>query len=188
VLAQLLLMLVEAVTGFFSVMLLARFLMQWTRAPFRNPLGRFVVAVTDVAVKPLRRVVPGLFGLDLPSLLLAWLCQLSFLLVAVGLAGAFATLTAPAIGLLGLRALLDTIHLAIYLVIAAILAAAVLSWVAPESPAMPVFAALAGPFLRPLQRRLPAVGGVDLSPLVALLLLQMLLKVIGWAGAGLGPW
>ncbi len=186
-LMQLLLMLVEAVFGFFTMMLLARFLMQWARAPFRNPLGRLVVAVTDGAVRPLRRFIPGLFGLDLPSLLLAWLCQLMFLAFAFGIAGEFVSVTAQAIGVLALIALLETLRLALYIVVAAVVITAALSWIAPDSPVAPLFFSLARPFLSPLQRRIKPVGGVDLSPLVLLLGLQMLLAVVGWARAALGP-
>jgi YggT family protein len=185
-LQQLLLMLVEAVFGFFTMMLLARFLMQWTRAPFRNPLGRMVVAVTDGVVRPLRRIIPGLFGLDLPSLLLAWLCQLMFLAFAFGIAGAIVSVTPQAVGVLALMAWLETFRLALYIVVAAVVVTAALSWIAPYSPVAPLFAALAQPFLAPLQRRMKPVGGVDLSPLVLLLALQMLLAVIGWGRATLG--
>jgi YggT family protein len=184
---QLLLMLVEAVFGFFTMMLLARFLMQWTRAPFRNPLGRLVVAVTDGVVRPLRRIIPGLFGLDLPSLLLAWLCQLMFLALAFGISGAIVSVTPQAIGVLALMAVFETIRLALYIVVAAVVVAAALSWIAPYSPVAPLFTALAQPFLTPLQRRMKPIGGVDLSPLVLLLALQMLLAVIGWGRAALGP-
>jgi YggT family protein len=70
-LAQIGIFLVETVTGFFVIMLLARFHFQWLRVPFRNPAGEFVLATTSWMVVPARRVVPGLAGLDLASLLLA---------------------------------------------------------------------------------------------------------------------
>jgi YggT family protein len=186
-LLQLLLMLVEAVFGFFTMMLLARFLMQWTRAPFRNPLGHLVVAITDGVVRPLRRVIPGLFGLDLPSLLLAWLCQLMFLTFAFGIAGALVSVTPQVIAVLALIALLETIRLVLYIVVAAVVITAALSWIAPYSPVAPLFAALAHPFLSPLQRHMKPIGGVDLSPLILLLVLQMLLAIIGWSRAALVP-
>src|SRR5574337_311800 len=67
-LTSILLLLLDTACGFVTLMLLARFLMQWARVSFRNPLGQFVVATTDWAVRPLRRVLPGLMGLDLASL------------------------------------------------------------------------------------------------------------------------
>ena len=77
-LTQLLYQITDWLFGALSLALLARFAMQWGRAPFRNPLGEFVVAVTDWAVKPTRRLIPSAFGLDLPSLFLAWLTQAIF--------------------------------------------------------------------------------------------------------------
>ena len=65
--------LLETLLGLFVLAVLLRFYLQWAHAPFRNPVSQFIAALTDFAVKPLRRVVPGLFGLDLASLLLAWL-------------------------------------------------------------------------------------------------------------------
>ena len=70
--------------GLVTYAFLLRFAMQWLRAPFRNPLGQAVIALTDWAVKPLRRVVPGYRGLDWATLLLAWLAQFLWL-VALGL-------------------------------------------------------------------------------------------------------
>jgi YggT family protein len=74
-LLKILLFILDTVCGFFTLALLVRFVMQWVRAPFRNPLGQFIVAVTDWMVRPVRRLIPGLFGLDMASLFLAWLWQ-----------------------------------------------------------------------------------------------------------------
>ena len=70
-LTNLLLLILEAVTGFFVFLLLIRFYMQWLRVSFRNQLGRFVVTVTDRLVRPARRILPSFLGLDLPSLAVA---------------------------------------------------------------------------------------------------------------------
>ena len=67
--------LVDVVVGFFVYLLLARFLFQWLRVPFRNVLGEFIIAGTNWMVLPARRVIPGLFGLDMASLVCAWLIQ-----------------------------------------------------------------------------------------------------------------
>ena len=71
-LANIFLLVINAAAGFITLMLLARFYMQWQRISFRNQLGQFVVSTTDWIVRPLRRVVPGMFGLDMASLLPAW--------------------------------------------------------------------------------------------------------------------
>ena len=97
-LAQIILFILDTVCGFLTLALLVRFAMQWARTPFRNPLGQFIVAVTDWMVRPVRKLIPGLFGLDMASLLLAWLCFSSFIGLtthnATGL-GAVAPLLSP---------------------------------------------------------------------------------------------
>lgn len=163
---------------------LARLAMQWARVSFHNPVGQFVMAVTDWAVKPLRRVVPGLFGLDLASLLLAWLTQTLYLAVIIGVAGLLGGGALFAVGLAALGGLVETLRLAVYLAMGVIIIAAILSWVGPYSPVAPLFQRLSQPLLAPVQRWLPPIGGVDLSPLVVLLALQVLLMVLGhWRAA-----
>lgn len=163
------------VTDFLTLTLLARVLMQWARAPFRNPLGEFIFAVTNWAVVPMRRVIPGVRGVDLASLLLAWLAQ-------VVLQGALHALWGmswlPSLGAISLLAFVSTLRVAIYLLIGIILISALFSWVNPHAPLAPLFDILARPFLRPLQRVIPIVGNVDLSPLVLLLALQLLLGAL----------
>src|SRR5919106_419638 len=80
--------LVDTVASFFVFMLLARFHFQWLRVPFRNPVGEFVLATTNWLVVPVRRVVPGLAGLDLPTLLLAWVLQALGLWLQAAIVGA----------------------------------------------------------------------------------------------------
>lgn len=152
---------------------LARFAMQWLRVPFRNPLGRFVLALTDWAVLPVRKLVPGLFGLDLASLLLAWLVQTLFMSVVIGASGVHGGATSAGFGIALLAGLLETLRLAVYLAMGVIVMSAVLSWVNPHSPIAPLFSQLAEPMLRPFRRLIPLIGGVDLSPIGALLLLQV---------------
>jgi YggT family protein len=164
--------LVNVVASFFIYLLLARFLMQWLRVPFRNPLGEFVIAATNWLVLPARRVVPSLAGLDLASLLLAWLLQALLLYVLYLLAGLE---LGAAIGALAVFALFDLVRFAIYLFIFVLIVQAVLSWVNPYSPVGPLFDALTRPFLRPIRRVVPPLGSVDLSPLVLIVLLQVLL-------------
>jgi len=180
-LAQLLYQVLDWLFGFLTLALLARFLMQWVRAPFRNPLGEFIIAVTDWAVKPARRLIPGAFGWDLPSLVLAWLMQLIFHGLIFGLSAA-AQMTSgaavTAIGWLALLAIVAIVRIALYLLTGVVIIAALLSWINPYAPMAPIFNLIARPFLRPIQRFLPPIGGVDLSPMVLLLALQILLSVL----------
>lgn len=160
---------------------LLRFLMQWARVPFRNPIGQFVVAASDWAVLPLRRVVPGLWGVDLSSLLLAWLVQYAYYMLAFAASsiGGFEALVTPAvIGTVALAALIETARLFLYLIFGIVILTAVMSWVNPYAPMAPVLNALARPFLAPFQRFIPPLGGVDLSPIVLMIVLQLLLGLL----------
>lgn len=180
-LTQILSLLLGTAAGLLSFAFLARVWMQWVRAPFRNPVGQFVIAFTNWAVLPLRRIIPGLFGIDLASLLAAWLTQFAYLAI-------LASLSAP--GGLGLDALggllavawaavLAVFKLFIYLLMGVVILAALLSWLAPHAPAAPLFNGLAAPLLAPVRRVVPVFGGgLDLSPLVVILLLQVVLIVL----------
>jgi YggT family protein len=178
VLAQIGAFLVDTLATFFVFLLLARFHFQWLRAPFRNPAGEFVLATTSWLVMPARRVVPGLAGLDLASLLLAWVIQMVALWAQIALAGGAANLLAVAA-----VAAVDLVRFSVYILIFAVIVQAVLSWVNPYTPLGPVFGALTRPFLRPFRRFIPPIGNVDLTPLVLLVLLQVLLFPVGYLRA-----
>ncbi|QDF98853.1 hypothetical protein CJ010_21080 [Azoarcus sp. DD4] len=187
-LTNILLLILDTAAGFITLMLLARFFMQWQRVSFRNQIGQFVVSTTDWIVRPLRRLIPGLLGLDMASLLPAWAFQTLFVFVEMAIRGV--PLTGNAVGvLLGLwgLGLVELLRMIVYLIFAVVLVSAVLSWVAPHSPAGPVFNALSAPFLRPFRRVVPTVANVDLSPLVLLLVLQILLMLLGGLRGGFAP-
>jgi len=169
-LVQIAVFLVDTIATFFVFLLLARFHVQWLRAPFRNPAGEFVVATTNWAVKPARRVIPGAAGLDLASLLLAWAFQAASLWAQVAIVGG-----QPALLALVAVAAVDLVRYSIYFLVFALIVQAVLSWTNPYTPVGPAFDALTRPFLRPFRRYIPPLGGVDLTPLVLLVLLQVLL-------------
>jgi len=173
VLIQIATFLVDNVVAFFVVLLLVRFHFQWLRVGFRNQVGEFILATTSWIVVPLRRVIPGLAGLDLATLLAAWLLQAAGLWAHALLAGA-----EPGAGLLAGVAAVELVRYSVYILIFAVFIQALLSWVNPEAPVMPVFNAVTRPFLRPLRRFIPPVGRVDLTPLVLLLLLWVLLILI----------
>jgi len=186
-LIQIILFVLDSVCSFMAFALLARFALQWARAPFRNPLGQFIVAVTDWMVRPARRLVPGLFGLDMASLLLAWLWQVAYNGIALGLSGVLGAVSlAPAL-LVALLAALELARMGLYLVMGAVLVAAVFSWVNPYAPMADVFNTLTRPLLRPFRRFIPPIGGVDLSPLALLLVLQVGLFVVAGLRHNLMP-
>ena len=170
--------LLQTLGNLFVIAVLLRFMMQLFRVPFRNPFAQFIVAITDFAVKPLRRVVPGLLGLDWACLLLAWLVELAVVTAGYWLDGfpfalAGAQVWPVMMGLAGVRLL----SLAVYMVIGLTLVRAVLSWVNTNTPLMPVIYELTEPFLRPLRRIVPMVSNVDLTPLVLFILCQLVLMV-----------
>jgi YggT family protein len=164
-------LLIETIAGFFVYLLLARFHFQWLRVPFRNPFGEFVLAVTNWIVLPLRRVVPGLRGLDLATLVAAWLLQALAVWLLFVLRGA----DAAALPAAALIALVDLLRMSLHILVFALIVQAILSWVNPYHAFMPLFDLMTRPFLRPIRRVLPPIGNVDLSPLALIVLIQVLL-------------
>jgi len=175
-LSEALIFIIHAIFGFFASVLLLRFWMQCCRVANRNPLSVFVQSLTNFAVLPARRLIPGLGGLDLATLVLAWLTLVVEMLLIVMVKGSLPG-SGAAVGVILIMALLMLLRLAIYLAIGAIFLQVILSWVNPSSPVTPVVSALTRPMLQPIQRIVPPIGMVDLSPLIALLLLQLLLMV-----------
>jgi YggT family protein len=174
--------LVETIVGLFSLALLLRFYLQLLRAPYRNPVSQFLCALTDFMVVPARRVVPGLWGMDLASLVLAWLCQVLLLFVLLALRGmdAGATTGAVIVAVLVLAAV-KILKLSIYILMVAVIVQAILSWVNPHSPVGPLLNSLTQPFLRRLRRYIPPLANVDLTPLVLIIVLQLILMVpVAW--------
>ena len=175
-LAQAGLFLLDTLVGFLSFALLLRFYMQAFRVSFRNQVGAFVVQLTNWLVMPLRRVLPGLFGLDLSCLLPAYLLQVLLLLAVFSLRGGLEMIAGgELLALILWKAVLATLRISVYLLIGALILQAVLSWVSAHSPVSQPLAQLTRPFLDPIRRLLPAIAGIDLSPLVAILLAQLVL-------------
>lgn len=172
---QALLYVLETIFSLFALAALTRFYAQAFRAPFRNPVANFVVALTDFAVKPLRKIIPGAMGLDLASLVVAWLTQVLMLIAMYALIST-AVLVSPGFWPgVALLALVKVVKLSIYLLMGVVFILAILSWINPYHPIRPFFETLARPFLKPFQRLIPLIGGVDLSPLALLLVLQVIL-------------
>lgn len=166
----------------FSLLTLAfllRCYLQLTGAPFHNPLSQSIVALTNFAVRPVRRLVPAIGWLDTASLLLAFCTQLALQLIVLWLHD-FPLLVADSqvfLALLGLASL-GVIKLTLYLFLYAVIIQAVLSWINPHAPFAPVLDSLTRPLLRPLRRHMPYTSGVDLSPLVVFIVVQLLLMLL----------
>lgn len=158
-----------------TLLFLLRFFLQLFKAPFNNPLSYMVVSLTDFAVKPARRIIPSWGKIDLSTLFLALVTQLLLQFCLLWLRDLPIDLMGNAIwtsligtSLLGVfRTILDVFFYAILLQV-------ILSWVNPHSPISSVLNSLTKPILAPIQRFLPMAGGMDFSPVVALILIQML--------------
>ena len=187
-LAQTLIFLINTIGDLFAFALITRFLLQWVRAPARNQLSDFVAALTNFIVIPARRFVPGLWGLDLATLMLALMTETLklWLLLEIngarpGGAAAMAPLTLFAL------AAIHIAQLTVYLLIGTLILQAILSWVNPYSPIAPVINSVTRPLLRPFQQVIPLIANVDLSPLAALLVCQLVLAVpLAWLETNLG--
>lgn len=171
--------LLHTILGLFTLAVLLRFYLQLTGAPFQNPACQAVVALTNFAVKPLRRIVPGWRGLDISTLLLAFVGQLLLQIAILWLHDFPLLVAGHAVWgvLLGL-ALLGVVKLSIYIFLYAVLLQAILSWINPYTPITPVLNALTEPLLRPLRKRIPTASGIDLTPLVVFIVAEMLLIVV----------
>lgn len=187
-LLQIVFFIFDAVASFFAGLMLLRFLMQLRRLSFAHPLGQFVVRLSNWAVLPLRRFIPAVGGYDWASLLPAWVLLAGVQGLQVGLVmgplGGGVLRLLPVVALLGV---VELIHLTLTLFIALVLLQAVLSWVNPYAPLARPVAELTEPILAPLRRIIPAIGGIDLSPLVALLAGQVLQMLLAGVRANLLP-
>ena len=169
----------DALFHLFILAALVRFWMQAFRASARNPIAQFTMALTDFAVKPLRKVIPGMFNLDWASLVVAFAFE--FLLQVLLLLLAGATPTGESLSVLLFLAFVKLIRLSIYVFMGAIIIQAVLSWVNPHHPVAPFFDALTRPFLKPFQRAVPPIGGVDITPVLVLIAFQLVLMLpVAW--------
>ena len=168
--------LIRTLFDLYIIVVALRFLLQWVRADFYNPLSQFLVRATNPLLRPLRRIIPGYGGIDFASVILMLLlkaAEISILgLVAAG------RIPAP-LGLLVLS-LAEVLRLLIYIFMFAIIIQVVLSWVNPGAynPATVLIYRLTEPLLEPARRLIPPMGGLDFSPLVVLILLQLTIILI----------
>ncbi len=171
--------LLDAVVSFFCTLFLLRFMMQWLRISFAGQFGDFVVKLTNWAVKPLRRIVPGIGGVDWASLIAALWLQL--IMAGVVIAASSVELSSDSVGMILMILMLairSMLRLTVYIMIGALILQAVLSWVNPHSPMAAPAYQLTRPILDPIRRFIPLISGIDLSPLVAILLLQVVLMFL----------
>jgi YggT family protein len=164
-----LIFLLKTLADLYLLTFLLRFIMQWVRASHYNPLSQFVFRVTNPLVVPARRVLPSVAGLDTPTLAVLIVLQIFVTFVLLRLAGLF--LPIPE---LLFFSLLRLVSLTLWFYIGALIIYVLLSWFGDRgrNPMAVLLGELVEPLLRPARRLLPPIGGLDLSPLIVMLLLQ----------------
>ncbi len=173
--SQALWLLLNTVGSLLATACLVRALGHYVSLSPHNPVSQFVVAVTDWLVKPLRRVLPTSRSTDWSSLAAAVIVSV---LLAVTFILLFPRARIPSFGYAVLIGVGWLFKWAIWLVIALVIVQAVLSWVNPYAPVAPAFDQLTRPFLAPIRKIVPLLGGVDLSPLVLIVLAQVALMLL----------
>lgn len=170
--------LIRNIADFFVLLLLTRLYLQAAKISFRHPLTHFVLALTNWLVLPLRRVIPAIGRFDTVSFFLAWgLALLMHVLLLLITPWPFILASPLSLVALLLVSLTELLRMSLYLLSATVIGQALMSWIAPYNPLMSLLNTLTGPFLRPLRRIIPPVGGVDITPLILILLIQLLLTV-----------
>ena len=165
---------IEIAFGIYVLIVLLRFLLQLVHADFYNPLSQFIVKATTPVLQPLRRFIPGLGGIDISSLVLAWILKAIELALIYLVSGIGLFILQPLV-----LAIPELVNLTINIFIFSILIIVILSWISPGAhhPIASLLYDLTSPIMEPIRRRMPDMGGLDLSPMVAMVAL-MLLKML----------
>lgn len=174
---NILLYLIQTAVTLYLVAVLLRFALQWARADFYNPLTQFIVKVTNPLLIPLRRVIPGFGGLDLAALVLAVLIQLAGFLLIFTL---FSSQFPPPLSLL-IWSCIGVVWYLVNLYFFAILAMIILSWIAGGSynPAIALIFQITEPVMAPFRKLMPDMGGLDLSPILVFIVINVIKMLIG---------
>ncbi len=169
--------LISTITDLYIAVILLRLLLQWVRADFYNPLCQFLISVTNPALVPARRIVPSIGKLDTASVVVMLLLEIAQLAVINQLSQAGFSFQFMA--LFAVKKLLVAL-LVTYFVL--IIARVIVSWIVGQSrhPLIPLIHQLTDPVLRPINKFLPSIGGLDLSPLFALIVVRFLLLLLDW--------
>jgi len=167
--------LIETVIGLYLLVVILRFLFQLLRADFYNPISQFVVNITNPPLRFLRRFVPGMWGIDLSSVVLAFCIALIKIYLIAAISGISLPISAGI--LITIAELLKT---TVYIFMFVTIARAILSWFAQSHyhPLNRLLYSLSEPLLGPIRRILPPIGGLDLTPLALIILLTLVLKLI----------
>ena len=168
--------LIQTLFGIYEVIILLRFLLQLVRADFYNPISQFIVKATSLPLRPLRRIIPGIAGIDVASLVLL----LVVVIVELLLLSVVANLPMPTLPGIIVLAVVELLKLLIYVFLFSVFVLAILSWVSPGgyNPVANLLYQITAPLLRPARRLLPPMGGLDLSPMVVIIVLYLMILLV----------
>jgi len=152
-----------------------RFWMQWVRADFRNPIGKFIITVTNPIVIPLRKVIPSIGKIDTSTVVVVFIIALIKVIALFLLSNASTTIIHFLLYVIG-----DVIQHSIYILFAAIFINIIVSWVNPYSnhPAVRIAGSISNPIMTPARKLIPPIGGLDLSPILVFIFLQLSLYLV----------
>ncbi len=169
--------LISTITDLYIAAILLRLLLQWVKADFYNPLSQFLVKVTNPVLVPARRLIPSIGPLDTASVVVMFLLELMQLAIISQIGQQDFSMTFLLI--FAVRKLIFALLMTYFVLI---IARVIVSWIANQSrhPIIPLVYQLTDPVLKPISKLLPAMGGFDLAPLLALIALRFLLLLLGW--------
>ena len=181
--AQIGLLLVNTLAGFYMFIVVLRFLLQAVRADFHNPISQFVVKATTPVLVPIRKMVPGFGGYDIAALVLLYILQCLAITASIAMVG-----WPIEISNIAVWALLGSAGLFLKLYFWGLLIMIILSWVAPQSynPAVLLLRQIIEPVMEPIRKRMPDMGGLDLSPMVIMLSIMVLEIIMKNIAVGTG--
>lgn len=165
-------LIVDTVAGFLAGVLLLRFWMQAVRIRAPASIAQFIFTLSDWLVLPLRRLLPGIGGLDWASMVGAFLVALASTAIEMLLLSTFP------VQIVLLSAVLQLVQWIFYGFTGLLIIEAIFSWVNPSAPLAPFVRALNDPLMRPLRRVIPPIANIDLTPVIALIALQVALQLV----------
>ena len=167
--------LIDILFHLYTVILMLRLILQWARADFYNPVSQFIVKITNPVVRPMRKLIPGFFGIDFATLVLILALTTIKLLIVFSLSGY--NLTGS---LLVMTVLLETIDLLLNIFLFAIIIQALLSWVNPDpyNPVVGLLNSLTWPILKHFRKLIPPISGFDISPIFAIISIMFIQQSI----------
>lgn len=177
-LVQIAQLLITFASSIYIMIVMLRFLLQLVKADFYNPLSQFIVKATSPLLMPLRKIIPGFFGVDFASLVLALALQVLAIEALSFIAGKGSIPLLPVL----IYSVFELIRLVLNIYFFAFIVLVIISWVAPQgghNPAVALLSSITEPVLRPIRNLLPPMGGLDFSVMIAILLIYILKILFG---------